>query len=557
MPLLEVGTTPRGRLKVFVRAQLPLLVGTVFVVALTALPIPVDVGSPLLLSGLAVVLAASVLVLAVPWEGLPAIAMIGVPLLDVVGVALIRAELLPVLPSAGMLSIFPVLWLAFAFGRRGIAVAVLATVFITSFPFVYRHDAPDDLLDWANVVTLPVLIVGVALVVNFASAQLRRSRRRLVEANEALTEALARSQDEALLSRAILDTVSTGVAFFDASNRLTLSNRHAQEFASLVGFELGRPPYSGDRVLNADRSSPIPPEEQIVPRALRGETLVDHVEWVGPPDRQRAIVASSSRVRRADGELLGTVIVAYDITELAHAIEIREEFLSTVSHELRTPLTNVTGYLELLADALEAPGAPGPVDPAARGYLDVVARNAELLRRRIDELLAATESTLPPVKRPTNLTELLRGAASAARRVADAKEQTVELRQHTDAECIIDLDPERIARALREVVDNAVKFSAPGTTIGISHDCADGRATISITDQGVGMGRAEQTRIFDRFYRTPYARRHAVQGFGLGLTLARSIIASHDGSISVQSDPASGTTMTITLPHAAPRGSTG
>ncbi|WP_368499102.1 ATP-binding protein [Herbiconiux sp. A18JL235] len=552
MPLLEVGTRPRGRLKVFVRAQLPLLVGTLFVAGVAALPTPVEFGSPLLLGGLAIVLLASLLVLVVPWERLPPIAMIGIPLVDVVGVAFIRAELFPVLPSSGMLTIFPVLWLAFAFGRRGIAVAVLSTVFISSFFFVYRQSWPADLVDWANVVTLPVLIVGVALVVNFAAAQLRRNRGRLVEANEALTEALARSQDETLLSRAILDTVSTAVAFFDGSNRLTLSNQQARDFAELAGFDLGAAEYSGDRVLSADRTSPIPPEEQIVPRALRGETLLEHVEWVGPPDRQRAMVAASSRVHRADGELLGTVIVAYDITELAHAIEIREEFLSTVSHELRTPLTNVTGYLELLVDALEEPGppaTPGAVDPVARGYLDVVARNAELLRTRIDELLAATETTLPPVKRPTDLTELLRGAATAARRVADGKNQTVELRQHTEEECVVELDPDRIGRALREVVDNAVKFSAPGTTIGISHDCSDGRATISVSDQGVGMGRAEQSRIFDRFYRTPYARRQAVQGFGLGLTLARSIVASHDGSISVQSAPDTGTTMTITLPH--------
>ena len=545
MPLLEVGTRPRGRLKVFVRAQLPLLVGTVFVAGIAALPTPVDFGSSLLLAGFATVLVASLLVLVVPWERLPPIALIAIPLLDVVGVAFIRAELFPVLPSSGMLTIFPVLWLAFAFGRRGIAVAVLSTVFISSFFFVYRQSWPDDLLDWANVITLPVLIVGVALVVNFASAQLRRNRRRLVEANEALTEALARSQDEALLSRAILDTVSTAVAFFDGSNRLTLSNQQARDFAELAGFDLVTAEYSGDRVLSADRTSPIPPEEQIVPRALRGETLLEHVEWVGPPDRQRAMVAASSRVHRADGQLLGTVIVAYDITELAHAIEIREEFLSTVSHELRTPLTNVTGYLELLADELDA---QSPRETAARGYLEVVARNAELLRTRIDELLAATETTLPPAKRPTDLTELLRGAATAARRVADGKNQTVELRQHTEEECLVELDPDRIARALREVVDNAVKFSAPGTTIGISHDGSDGRATIAISDEGVGMGLAEQNRIFDRFYRTPHARRQAVQGFGLGLTLARSIVASHDGSIAVHSTPAAGTTMTITLP---------
>lgn len=544
MPLFEMEATPRGRRRVFVRAQLPLLLGSAFVAVLVAASVPHEflTPTPALPIGLGLIAIASVLALLLPWERWNPSTLISVAVIDIMGIALIRAVLLDDLPSVGILAIFPVLWLAYGFRPWAMGVAILGALVITSFPFAFRGRWPTTPLEWSNVVLLPALIVGVAIVVNVAAAQLRRNRQRLIRSMDAQAAHLRQAQDSDLLSRAIIDTVSAGIAFYDADKRLVIANQIAADMVHLVGFELDEPPYSGGQVLMADRETVIPPDEQIIPRALRGEEIADHVEWIGPADQQIAIMASSRRVHRADGALLGTVIVAYDITELAHAIEVREAFLSTVSHELRTPLTSITGYLDLLEDSID------PADSESAGHLRVILRNAAALRDRIDELLAATSTASPLALEPTDVGAVLDRAVSALQPRARSRDQRIDLVRDSTVVASAEADRERLQRALEEILDNAVKFSPAGSTITVTETVTPSSIAITVEDAGPGIGRGEQTRIFDRFYRTPYAHHHAIQGFGLGLTLAKSTIAAHEGRIAVESSD-KGTGFTATIPR--------
>lgn len=546
MPLFELESSVRGRRRVFVRAQLPLLLGTVFITGVVAVAVPAELVTPILLAGILTIVAASAAAVLLPWERWSPNGLISVAVADLVGVALIRAELFSVLPSVGMLAIFPILWLAYGFRRWVVVIAIAGALFITSFAFAYRGVWPTTALEWANVITLPALIVGVAVVVNIAATQLRRNSQRLRVASDAQAAALQESRDNELLSRAILDTVAAGVAFYNADNQLVLANKLAAGMVELVGFRLDQPPYAGDNVLAADRSTPIPYEEQIIPRALRGEEITDHVEWLGPADQQTAIMASSRRVHRDDGVLLGTVIVAYDITELAHSIDIREQFLTTVSHELRTPLTSITGYLELLEDSLD------PTDTTSSSYLTVVSRNASNLHDRIGELLTATDIAAPLQLRPAHISTILNDAAAKLTDTAEQRNQTVHV-THDNTDGITALvDAARLRRAFEEIIDNALKFSPPDTTITITHTHTARGDNITVQDQGPGISRGEQTRVFDRFYRTPYARNNAIQGFGLGLTLAKNTITAHHGHITITATNP-GTTITATIPDSPPQ----
>ncbi|WP_378143912.1 ATP-binding protein [Cnuibacter sp. UC19_7] len=542
MPLFELEATPHGRRRVFIRAQLPLLVGSAFVAVLVAFSLPGEFGSPTLLAGLALIVAASALALFLPWQRWNPSSLISVAVVDIVGIALVRGELLDALPSVGILAIFPVLWLAYGFKPWAMVIAVVGALAITSLPFAFRGRWPASPLEWSNVVLLPVLIVGVAFVVNLAAAQLRRNRRRLVASMDAQAVLLQQTQDSALLSRAIFDTVNAGVAFYGADKRLVIANELASDLVGLVGFALDEPPYAGDDVLMADRETTIPYDQQIIPRALRGEEIADHVEWVGPADHQIAIMASSRRVHRADGELLGTVIVAYDITELALAIDVREEFLTTVSHELRTPLTSMTGFLDLLEDSID------PADAESLGYLSVVLRNVATLRDRIDQLLAATSISSPLALEPTDVGAVLDRAVAALQQQAQTRQQRIEVVRDSTEAASAEADRERLQRAFEEIIDNAVKFGPVGSTIRVTESVTPSAISITVEDDGPGISRGEQTRIFDRFYRTPYAHHNAIQGFGLGLTLAKSTMAAHKGRIAVESDD-TGTSFTATIPR--------
>ncbi|GGB01981.1 two-component sensor histidine kinase [Conyzicola nivalis] len=541
--MFDVSATPSGRFQVFLQAQLPLLAGALFVGIATAIVLPESYQSFILPAGLAVILFASVSMLVFPWEKIAPSWMILVAITDIVGVTFMRTELIQVIPSVGILVIFPILWLAYGFRPGVVFVALAGACFISTFPFIYRGAWPSNGVEWLNVITLPALAIGIALVVNLAALQLRRNAEKLAEASREQTVTLRRALDNEILSRNILDTVNAGVAFYSSDNELLLSNALARGMTRAVGFELDQPPYGGEQVLAADRKTAIAIEDQIIPRALRGELLEDHLEWLGPPDQQSAILASSRRVEREDGALLGTVVMAYDITELAAAISVREEFLGTVSHELRTPLTSVVGYLELIADDLDP-----TTNAEALVYLQIVRRNMNTLAERISYMAGSADTAL--TLRPAD-TDVVALVASCVQRASDkARSRGVTLDNTVTGPASAHIDAGRISQALDELIANAIKFSPSGSTVTVSQVTDDDSVRISVSDGGPGMTRSEQTRVFDRFYRTQHARDQAVQGFGLGLFVVKNIMTAHGGHVTIErSSPENGTRMTLTMPR--------
>jgi len=295
-------------------------------------------------------------------------------------------------------------------------------------------------------------------------------------------------------------------------------------------------------VLAGDRASTIPFDQQIIPRALRGELIENHMEWLGPPEQQTAIIASSRQVRREDGELLGTVILAYDVTELVAAVAVREEFLGTVSHELRTPLTSVLGYLELIDDDLT------PEQAEAHGYVEVVRRSMVRLADRVSDLLSAADTDISLQIEQVDLAGMLESCVDHAG--AHASQREVVIVNSIEERVTVAVDSERMADVFNELLANAIKFSPRGSTVTITRsDVSADTVDVSVHNDGPSMSRAEQSRAFDRFYRAQAARDNAVQGLGLGLFVAKRIVEAHHGRITIQDRPGDGTTVTVTVPR--------
>ncbi len=540
MPLFELARSRRGRVRVFTRAQLPFAVGTLFVLAALAFGAPTTMSSPLVVAAVLLIIVTTAAAAIVPWERFSSSWLLLVAVADIVAVALLRTEAVSVLPAVSMLAIFPILWIAYGFPTIAFLTAVGGAALMTSLPFVVRGAWPMTPIEWVNVVTLPALILAIAVVVNIAAQHLRRNSRRLRESHEARARALAQAHDNALVVRTVLDTVRSAVVLYDDDERLVLANRTAEQMSQAMGFTLDEPPYAGDAVLAGDRRTPVPPADQLIPRALRGESVSGALEWIGPPALQRAITIDSDRVRRADGTLLGTLIAAHDVTDMADAAEIRQEFLRTVSHELRTPLTSVTGYLDLLAEHVR------DSDPTATRYLSKVERNVLALTDRMNELLAAASSDSPVSPRPVTLSDLI---ASAVRAVSPrAEHRGSSIQQIGASSDRVVLDPVRIRQSLEELLVNAVKFSPPASAVVIGQHVDDSGIHVVVSDSGPGLTSAERARVFDPFYRTAFAREHAIQGFGIGLSVVRDAVVAHGGRVRVGASASGGTAMTIVLP---------
>ena len=538
MAVFERSTIRQRRFLVFVRAQLPLLVGTTFVMAGALVVIPEVRGDLLFILGGLIILASCIVGLLVPWHKVTAPGLIVLAIADVVGVAFVRAAVYPYLPSVDILVIFPVLWLAYGFTQGVVIAAVIGTLFIAVFPYLVAWTVPQSSLEWLNLVTLPVLVIGVALLANLASGELRMRRKRMVEAFDVQRAALEEAQANAAIAQSVFDTVQAGLAFIAVDGEYT-GNERAFNTAAAIGFDPRHPPYSGERMFEVDRTTPVPPTQQPIVRGMAGEVVEQHFSWVGDSHHKAAIITSTSPVRRDTGELLGTVIVMYDVTELAEAIEIREEFLRTVSHELRTPLTAAIGYLELLEEDEDLP-------PRLAYRLETVRRAMGRLTARIAELMAASDDGL----------DLKRSRLSIGRLVDESIDSTDAAirgrvtRFGTDVDGLIaDVDARHFSQAIGELLTNARKFGANDMPIVVRVAARDESIEIQVSDTGPGMTRAELARAFDSFYRSPSARTDAIQGFGLGLHIVRNIVHAHGGDIELRSEVGVGTTAVVTLPR--------
>ncbi|MFD4506863.1 ATP-binding protein [Streptomyces sp. NPDC058457] len=232
-----------------------------------------------------------------------------------------------------------------------------------------------------------------------------------------------------------------------------------------------------------------------------------------------------------------------DLTERRERLEEqRKAMVSDIAHELRSPLTNIRGWLEVTRDGLVDP------DPALLGSLH---EEALVLQRIIDDLqdlAAADAGTLRVHREPVRAADLIDQAAAAHRVAADAA--GVTLLTDTDGTAWLDADPVRMRQALGNLVSNAIRHTpADGTvTLSARHDGDD--VVLTVTDTGPGISADDLPHVFERFWRAEKSRSRRTGGSGLGLPIVRHLLAAHDGTAEVRSEPGKGAEFTLRLPAA-------
>jgi two-component system, OmpR family, phosphate regulon sensor histidine kinase PhoR len=233
------------------------------------------------------------------------------------------------------------------------------------------------------------------------------------------------------------------------------------------------------------------------------------------------------------------------IGELQALDERKDAFVATVTHELRTPLTSILGYTEMLADD------PDDLNPAQRRGLEAILRNALRLQDTVADLLlldpGAGRTGAAAV--PVDLAALTTGVVAGVSGTADAKGLLVSVEAEP---AWVTGDPERLTRAVRDLVDNAVKFTPAGGHIVCRVGGGPETSTVEITDTGIGVPADDLPGLFTPFHRGANAMDQAYQGSGLGLAIVRDIVTEHGGAVSVRSDLGAGSTFTVSLPALEP-----
>jgi two-component system sensor histidine kinase SenX3 len=251
---------------------------------------------------------------------------------------------------------------------------------------------------------------------------------------------------------------------------------------------------------------------------------------------------------------LGTqhvLLLVADRTETRRVEEIRRDFVANVSHELKTPV----GALSLLAEAIsDAADDPDAVRRFAGRIGKESARLTLLVQEIIDlSRLQVAGSLAEPVR--VAVDEVVAEAVDRSRLAAQAADIALDVGPAAGAS--VYGDAELLVTAVRNLVDNAVRYSEPGTRVGVGVRRADGLVEVAVTDSGVGIPEDEQARVFERFYRVDPARSRATGGTGLGLSIVKHVAANHGGDVTVWSRPGSGSTFTLRLPDADASGAAG
>jgi signal transduction histidine kinase len=227
---------------------------------------------------------------------------------------------------------------------------------------------------------------------------------------------------------------------------------------------------------------------------------------------------------------------------------LKDEFVATASHELRTPLTSLSGYLEMSLDPAE-----GPLSPTRESHLRIVQRNADRLAALVDQLLFLARADSHPLeldRQPVDLADVLSEAAETARPAGAAKNISLVVAGEPPQEVLADRP--QLIRIVDNLVANAVKFTPGGGSVRLATRCEGDAAVVEVTDTGLGIPRAEQPDLFNRFFRGSNAIEKAIPGSGLGLAISKVIAEAHGGTIQLESTPGAGSTFRLVLPLAAP-----
>jgi signal transduction histidine kinase len=375
----------------------------------------------------------------------------------------------------------------------------------------------------------PVAIVVAVVAAVAAVGGWRRSARaaRTWEERALAAEAIGREhQLDALEDRRVRDlTLSTmheGVLLIDSDARVAFANE-------AISRHLLSVPASLDSILPFSLRTAI---EHCRERREASSVLVE----TGVPTRWlRGTITPA-----ADG---ATLVVIRDVTQQRRLESVRRDFVANASHELKTPAATIQAAAETLRRAAED-------DPAAvPRFAQQLEREAVRLSRIVADLL-----DLSRLESGSSLDDLVSMGAAAREEgqrlegAADAAGVALEI--EASGERPLRGSQKDLALLVRNLVDNAIRYSHEGSRVRVEIDSDDSAVTLRVKDTGIGIPSKDIPRVFERFYRVDRARSRDTGGTGLGLAIVKHVVENHGGTIEVDSELGRGTTFTIRFPAA-------
>ncbi|MEO8283425.1 MAG: ATP-binding protein, partial [Pseudarthrobacter sp.] len=237
------------------------------------------------------------------------------------------------------------------------------------------------------------------------------------------------------------------------------------------------------------------------------------------------------------------LLLADDRTEITRTEEIRNDFVANVSHELKTPV----GAISLLAEALESSADD---EQAVRRFAKRMHKESARLAALVQDIIELSRLQGASVSQGGSAVDINAVIAEAVdRSQLPAESKKIQIVVGEPVAATVYGDRDLLVTALRNLIDNAIRYSPENTKVGVGVRSKDGLIAVSVTDQGEGLTPEDQERVFERFYRVDAARSRHTGGTGLGLSIVKHVASNHGGEVTLWSRPGQGSTFTLRLPE--------
>jgi len=331
----------------------------------------------------------------------------------------------------------------------------------------------------------------------------------------------------------VLRATANGILLLDGEDRVLLVNDAARRLLASTADPLGR------RLPEVTRNVDV-------------LQLVASVRAGGGTEPRRIEVQAGERLRslrvwvaRLEGRTIDqrVVVVLDDISDVQHLERVRTDFVANVTHEMRSPLSAIVGFAETLAEESER------FTDLGRRALNRILANSQRLGAILDDLvrLSRLEHAGSTQRALVDLPALVERVAAPFRDLCADKHQTFVLSIAPDVGAV-PIDESLVAQALSNLLDNAVKYTPEGGRVAVDVAIEGETLRMDVSDDGPGIPREHQQRIFERFYRVDSARSRAVGGTGLGLSIVKHAAALHGGQVVLDSEPGRGTRFSLEIP---------
>jgi two-component system phosphate regulon sensor histidine kinase PhoR len=343
-----------------------------------------------------------------------------------------------------------------------------------------------------------------------------------------------RAEQERLRLVAVLEGTPDGVIVVDRSGTISLINPAAEDKLQLNAQDtVGK---------HAAEVIPIPSLVELISEPDSGVRTAE-VEL----EKDQVMYVSVSDIRTGDAELSSKVCVLWDVTHYKKLDSLKSEFVSTVSHDLRAPLTLMRGYATMLTMV-------GSMNDQQKEFVGKILTSVDRMASLVDNLLdlGRIEAGLGLGLERVAVEAIVDDVVGAYRPQAVNKQLALVVEMPFELEPI-EADPLLLRQAVANLIENAIKYTSTGGHVTVHIRQESGKQVIRVVDTGVGIAPTDQTRIFDKFFRSQRREMMHEKGLGLGLAIVKSIAEQHGGSVDVESKLGEGSTFTLVVPMRATR----